>query len=136
MLSRVASIFVLLAWTLTCAAEEGIKAIVSIKAKPNASVHKNEAWSKPIVIKTAEDATKYFDADALEALKKEADFQKQFLLVFAWKGSGGDKLNYAIAESFPEQIFFSLVPGKTDDLCGHVHVFALRSNVSWSTKKE
>ena len=54
--------------------------------------------------------------------------------MFAWQGSGGDKLDVAIAESFPEQIFFSLKPGVTDDLKSHLHVYALRSNVRWSIR--
>jgi hypothetical protein len=56
------------------------------------------------------------------------------VLVFAWQGSGGDKLEYAILESFPEQIPFSLRPGLTDDIRSHTRVFALRSNVKWSVK--
>ena len=64
----------------------------------------------------------------------KVDFKKQIVLVFAWRGSGGDKLEYQILESFPEQIPFSLRPGVTDDLRSHSRVFALRSNVKWSVK--
>jgi len=108
--------------------------IVAIKVMPEEGVFKNSAWDKPLVIKSSEDAVKHFRKDAIETLGKEVDFKKQFLLVFAWRGSGGDKLSYAVAESWPEQIFFSLEPGLTRDLRGHTHVFALRSNVSWSAK--
>jgi hypothetical protein len=54
--------------------------------------------------------------------------------VFAWKGSGRDQLSYAVAESFPEQIFFSLKAGETDDLRSHTKLFAVRKNVRWSAK--
>jgi hypothetical protein len=108
--------------------------IVAIKITPEKSVFKDSAWNKPLVIKSSEDAVKHFGKDAIETLGKEVDFKKQFLLVFAWRGSGGDKLSYAVAESFPEQIFFSLKPGLTRDLREHTHVFALRSNVSWSAR--
>jgi hypothetical protein len=108
--------------------------IVGIKVTPQKSVFKDSAWNKPLMIKSKEDAVRHFGKDAIERLGKEVDFKKQFLLVFAWRGSGGDKLTYAVAESFPEQIFFSLTPGSTRDLREHTHVFALRSDVSWSAK--
>jgi hypothetical protein len=108
--------------------------IVAIKVTPEESVFKDSTWNKPIVVKSTEDAAKHFGKDALETLGKEVDFKKQFLLVFAWQGSGGDKLSYAVAESFPEQIFFSLKPGSTKDVHQHTHVYALRSNVIWSVK--
>ena len=68
----------------------------------------------------------------MRLIQKQVDFQQQVLLVFAWKGSGQDRLEFAVAESFPEQIFFSLKPGKTFDLREHVHLYAVRSNVKWS----
>lgn len=111
-------------------------AIVELKVKPNKDVFKDSAWDKPIVIKSQEDAAKHFDKDALETIGKQVDFKKQMVLVFAWRGSGGDKLNYSVLESFPEQIPFSLRRGETDDLRSHSRVFALRSNVRWSVKGE
>ena len=69
-------------------------------------------------------------------LGSQVDFEKQFLLVLAWQGSGGDRLNYTVAESFPEQIFFSMKRGLTRDLRPHMQVYALRSNVRWSIQGE
>jgi hypothetical protein len=108
--------------------------IVAIKVMPEKSVFKDSAWNKPIVIKSQEDAAKHFDKNALEVIAKQVDFKKQIVLVFAWQGSGGDRLSYAILESFPEQVPFSLTPGLTDDIKSHAHVFALRSNVKWSIR--
>lgn len=108
--------------------------ITAIKVTPDKSVFKDAVWSKPIVIKSMDDAAKHFDKDNLETLGKKVDFKKQIVLVFAWQGSGGDKLNHIILESFPEQIIFSLQPGLTRDLRQHAHVYALRSNVKWSVK--
>jgi hypothetical protein len=88
----------------------------------------------PLVIRTKDEAAKYFDEDALARLNEEVDFEKQFVLVFAWRGSGQDRVTHAVAESFPEQIFFTLTPGRTKDLRQHVHVYALRSNVKWSLR--
>ncbi len=108
--------------------------IVELKVKPQESVFKDAVWNKPIVIKSSEDAAKHFDKDAMDKINKDVDFKKQIVLVFAWKGSGQDKLEYVILESFPEQVPFSLRLGKTDDLRSHTRVFVLRENVRWSVK--
>jgi hypothetical protein len=112
----------------------GQEPIVEIKVTPEKSAFKNSAWSKPIVIKSQDEAARHFGKDALETIASKIDFKKQIVLVFAWQGSGGDKLGYKILESFPEQIPFSLRPGVTDDLRSHSRVFALRSNVRWSVQ--
>jgi hypothetical protein len=114
--------------------EQVVGPIVELKVTPEKSVFKNPAWHKPIVIKSQDEAARHFGKDALEVIAKKVDFQKQIVLVFAWQGSGGDKLVYKVLESFPEQIPFSLRPGVTDDLRSHSRVFALRSNVKWSVK--
>jgi len=111
-----------------------VEPIVELKVAPGKSVFKNSAWDKPIVIKSQDEAASYFGKDALEVIGAKVDFMKQIVLVFAWQGSGGDKLTYVVAESFPEQVQFSLRPGVTDDLRSHSRVFALRSNVKWSVK--
>jgi hypothetical protein len=49
--------------------------------------------------------------------------------VFAWRGSGQDKMTYTIAESFPEQITFKILPGRTRDLRSHLKIYASRKNV-------
>ena len=115
------------------------EAIAPIKVAPESpmkknSVFKNSTFNKPVVVKSKEEAAKYFGKEALAKLVKAVDFKKQIVLVFAWRGSGGDQLNYTVAESFPEQISFSRQFGRTRDLRGHAKVFALRSNVKWSVK--
>ena len=64
------------------------KPIVAIKAAPERSVFKNSTWNKPIIIKSKTDAVKHFSKDALNTLETAVDFKKQFVLVFAWRGSG------------------------------------------------
>ncbi len=88
-------------------------------------------WNTPVELTSLEDAKKHFEGDLLDQLKAKVDFGNQIVLVFAWRGSGQDKLDYVVMESFPEQIAFSYRPGRTRDLRPHVHVFALRSNVKW-----
>lgn len=119
-------------FSASAAAQPPIKAIKDVK--PKANVFKAGGRKKPIVIKSAEDAAKYFSKDAVAALMKQVSFEKQVVLVFAWRGSGQDKLTFAVAESFPEQIFFTLKPGRTRDLRPHVHIYALRSNVKWRVR--
>ena len=88
----------------------GQEPIVEIKVTPEKSVFKNSAWNKPIVIKSQDEAAKHFAKDALETITRKVDFKKQIVLVFAWQGSSGDRLEFKILESFPEQIPFSLRP--------------------------
>jgi hypothetical protein len=70
----------------------GQEPIVEIKVSPEKRVFKNSAWNKPIVIKSQDEAAKHFGKDALDAIAKKVDFKKQIVLLFAWQGSGGDKL--------------------------------------------
>jgi oxalate decarboxylase/phosphoglucose isomerase-like protein (cupin superfamily) len=91
--------------------------------------------TEPKVVSSEEDLKKAIpDDDTRKRVGKLVDFKEQKLLVFAWKGSGGDKLAYTVAESYPEQITFTVTAGKTDDLRSHVHLFAVRKNVKWAVK--
>ena len=102
--------------------------------QPGAEIFKVAKRGQPLVVESAEEAAKHFGKEALAKLKENVDFEHQIVLVFAWRGSGQDQLTYDVAESFPEQVFFQIKPGRTRDLRPHVHVFALRSNVKWSVK--
>jgi len=104
------------------------------KIRPNMSVFKESSRTKPIVMRSADEAAKQFSGDALAKLKEQVDFEKQIVLVFAWRGSGQDQMDFTVAESYPEQVRFRYKPGRTRDLRPHVYVYALRSNVTWSTK--
>ena len=108
--------------------------IVAIKAAPESGIFKNSNFNKPVVLKSKEEAAKHFGKEGIASLVKAVDFKKQFVLIFAWRGSGGDQLNFTVAESFPEQISFSRKFGRTRDLRSHAKVFALRSNVKWSVQ--
>src|SRR4051812_24791386 len=94
----------LLALCLSAGSAAGQEPIVELKVTPEKSAFKNSAWNKPIVVKSQDEAGKHFGKDALEEIARKVDFKKQIVLVFAWQGSGGDKLEYSILESFPEQI--------------------------------
>jgi hypothetical protein len=109
-----------------------IKELTNLEPKENA--FKGGRPPQPTVLHSEKEASEYFAADVLAKLKKQVDFNQQVVLLFAWQGSGQDKLTSAVAESYPEQVSFAYQPGRTRDLRPHVHVYALRSNVKWSAK--
>ena len=98
------------------------------------AVFKDASRTKPVVLKSLKNGAKYFDEEELAAISKTVDFEKQIVLLFAWKGSGQDRLQYVIKESLPEQVMFSYKPGRTRDLRPHVKVYILRSNVKWAVE--
>ena len=102
--------------------------------RPTQAVFRASSARKPLVIETAEAAAEWFDEKALAELKEKVDFAQQKLLIFAWRGSGQDRLTYVVAESYPEQVFFTFRPGRTRDLRPHLHLYALRANVRWTVK--
>jgi len=89
---------------------------------------------EPLVIRTADEARAYFDEANLKKLTEKIDFAQQLVLVFAWRGSGQDRLEWSVAESYPEQATFKLVRGRTKDLRPHLKIYALRSNVTWTQR--
>ena len=105
--------------------------IKEVKQKPDRDsfqkLNKASDASKPLILSSKDDALKYITKDLLDLLK--VDFTKQKLLVFAWKGSGQDKIDYVVMESFPEQITFSYKRGRTRDLRQHCKFFIIRKNV-------
>ena len=105
--------------------------IVALKFKPPRPAVKDVAWNKPFDVNSTEKAEELFGKEAAKGIGKEVDFTKQYLLVFLWQGSGGDKLNFTVAESNPEHFSFSMKRGLTRDLRQHMQVYVLRSNVTW-----
>lgn len=105
--------------------------IRKLDVQPQAKAFEDSGRAKPLVLRSKDEAAKYFSEPQLGKLVDAVDFARQIVLVFAWRGSGQDRLDYAVLESFPEQIVFSFTPGRTRDLRPHVRVLALRSNVKW-----
>ncbi len=104
------------------------------KVKPERGIFKSATRKKPVVIRSAKDAAKHFSKAEAAKLAKRVDFKQQVVLVFAWRGSGQDKLTTAVLESYPEQVIFGYKPGRTRDLRPHIAIFALRSNVRWKVR--
>lgn len=98
------------------------------------AVFKGASKTKPVVVKSLKNGAKYFGKEALAKISKAVDFGKERVLVFAWKGSGQDRFQYVVKESFPEQIMFSCKRGRTKDLKSHLRVYVLRSDVKWAVE--
>jgi hypothetical protein len=99
-----------------------------IESKPGAA-------KKPTKITTAEELEKQIPDEATrKRLAKEVDFTTHTLLVFAWKGSGKDKIEYSILQSDPPQIEFTFTQGLTDDYRSHVKLFAVKNGLKWAVK--
>lgn len=106
------------------------------KITPSPRVFEGSSWKEPLVLRSEEEAARTFGADEAAELTRQVDFHNQFILLFVWRGSGQDRLDAAVAESYPEQVLFSFTPGRTRDLREHVRGFALRSNVTWSLRSD
>jgi len=72
------------------------------------------------------------DKDAADAIAKFVDFEKEYVLIFAWAGSGGDKLTAAVEK---DAVVFTVKRGLTKDLRQHAHVFAVAKDAKWSMAK-
>ena len=59
-----------------------------------------------------------------DAIKKQVDFGKDKLVLFAWGGSGGDKLSAKISED-GKLVTFGYTPGLTRDFRRHVYLYAI-----------
>ena len=71
------------------------------------------------------------DADAAAAIAKQVDFKNEVVLLFAWSGSGGDKLTMTEKKG----AVFTLKRGLTRDLRMHTKVFALPKSLKYSMSK-
>ncbi len=91
--------------------------------------------TEPVKVTSAAELEKAVPDEATRTrLAKLVDFKTHALLIFAWQGSGQDKIEYTVLESYPEQIAFTYTPGRTKDLRSHVHLYAVRNDVKWSVK--
>ena len=102
------------------------------KLTPRPDAFEASTWKEPLVLRSAKDAGEHFPEEEAGRLSKQVDFARQLVLVFVWRGSGQDRLDCRVAESYPEQVFFSCRAGRTRDMREHVRVYALRADVKWT----
>ena len=108
-------------------ADSPIMQLENIRPKESAFVL--QAVQTPLVITSSDQAAKYFAAEDIATLRNKVDFTKQEILLFAWRGSGQDRLEYVVLESFPEEIRFTYQRGRTRDLRQHFRLYIVRSSV-------
>jgi hypothetical protein len=92
--------------------------------------------NKPDRIASKEDLAKAVtDKEVRAAIAKQVDFKKEYLLLFRWSGSGGDKLQVAVEkEKKGEVAVFTRKRGLTRDLRRHVRLFAVPAKMEYKVK--
>jgi hypothetical protein len=84
--------------------------------------------TEPTMIATAEELAKNpILKDADDDIKKQIDFDKQKLVLFAWSGSGGDKVTASIGADSNKMsiVYVEYIRGSTRDLRMHVRLYVV-----------
>ena len=83
--------------------------------------------TEPATIASAEDLAKNdVIKDAADEIKKKIDFSKEKLVVFAWGGSGQDKLAADLKTADKKTTaLFSYTLGRTRDFRVHTHLYVV-----------
>lgn len=84
------------------------------------------------ITSTAELEKAITDKEVREKIAKQVDFKKEYLLLFAWAGSGRDKLSFEVKDS---EVVFTRTMGLTRDLRSHVKLFAIPEKLSHKMQK-
>ncbi|MFQ3593539.1 MAG: hypothetical protein SNJ82_10205 [Gemmataceae bacterium] len=86
-----------------------------------------DAKFSPIVIRTKAQLEKAIDNKAVRAeILKAVNWDQDYLVIFAWSGSGGDQVRFEVTKSDKgSEVVFRRRLGLTDDLREHRKVFAL-----------
>lgn len=72
------------------------------------------------------------DTDTQDAIAKVVDFDKEYVLIFTWGGSGADKLTAACEK---DVVTFTLKRGLTKDIRQHAPIYALAKEATWVVAK-
>jgi hypothetical protein len=86
---------------------------------------------RPRVIRSVQEAAAFLSPEDLALLSREVDFSRQLLLLFAWRGSGQDRLEATLDAGAAR---FTYSPGRTRDLREHHQVFVLGADLPWSVR--
>ncbi len=100
-------------------------------AKPVLSTLKGSKLKTPIRITTTQGLVKYFGKKQAKAIGAKINLKRQFILLFARRGSGKDQLNYTTHKSNPPQYSFSHSPGRTRDVKQHANVYVVGLKAKW-----
>ena len=118
---------VLLVGSLAAAADEkpAIKELSTKDLKLN--FPQRGKATEPTTITSAEDLAKHHVIkDAADDIKKQVDFAKEKLVVFAWGGSGQDKITPELKTADKKTTaVFSYTVGRTRDFRVHTHLYVV-----------
>ncbi len=68
------------------------------------------------------------DEGILKGISDGVDFKKEKVVVFAWSGSGGDRLFFKLAAD-EKSVKFEKLQGATDDIRYHLKVFVVKVGI-------
>jgi hypothetical protein len=95
------------------------------------------AARSPTKVTSAEELAKLIpDKDQRARVLEQVDLKKEYLLVFAWRGSGGDKITFTVekGKAGPEAVF-TVTPGITRSLKQHRQLYAIPRETTWRVGK-
>ena len=72
------------------------------------------------------------DRATRDGIARGVDFGKEYVLVFRWAGSGGDRVTMT---SEDKAAVFTFTAGRTRDLRSHLKAFALPKGMTWKTAR-
>ena len=110
--------------------EDAIQSILQNKEAKNAI----DKLNKPIVLNSMEDALKHLTRASME--KINVDFDKQQLVIFAWQGSGQDRLHGFLHGGKGAVANFNYNEGMTEDLRTHSVVYSMPKGTELKVHKQ
>lgn len=115
--------------------EKKIDSIVELKNATLSGELKRESRTiKSLVISDLDTAKKILTGATLEAVQ-DLDFETKKILMFQWRGSCKDKLNYFIDESKPKHVTFERIWGRAKHSCHHVKVYIINKDFTFTPPK-
>jgi hypothetical protein len=127
------TLFVTLAGLALCgaAAAEDAKVVRPLDLK-DLPFRSEGPFGKPVVIGTADELAKAVDdKDARDAIAKAVDFKTENLVVFAWAGSGQDRVALTVEKGEKGPVVVTTFKGGlTRDLRQHVHAYAVSKSAT------
>jgi hypothetical protein len=92
-------------------------------------------WEKPTKVTTEKELAKVVaDKDERAAVLKKVNLKKEYLLVFAWGGSGGDRVGLEVSKD-GKTVTFKKTPGLTLDLVMHVKLYAVPAGAKYKVSQ-
>lgn len=114
--------------------KKSIRAVQEFDVKGVSFMRKGASATKPIPIRSEDDLKKLEGAARLQdLLRAKVNFKRQTALVFAWSGSGQDRVVFKGVRL--GQAVFTFTPGLTRDYRPHLNVFTLPAGMKWIVRE-